>query len=78
MDGWNTKFPFGMAHFQERTVSFREGANHQFLGSMLVFGGCIIKYSQESAFWDLTLSPKKHQETLQKTESKRSLLEDHS
>ena len=26
MDGWNTfSFPFGMAYFQVRTVSFREG-----------------------------------------------------
>ena len=27
MDGWNTfSFPFGMAYFQVRTVSFREGS----------------------------------------------------
>ena len=25
MDGWEYQFPFGMAYFQVRTVSFREG-----------------------------------------------------
>ncbi len=28
MDGWNMKFPFGMAYLQVRTVNFRECNQH--------------------------------------------------
>ena len=39
MDGWKMKSPLGMAYFQVRTVSFREGK----LGSLNIQSGYTLE-----------------------------------